>query len=309
MSSNDIVRLTENMEIPDDIPVGDMPGDRINIGDELILKAKRIFPALYEKVKDSLNNNPHGRAIVTICGGSGVGKSCIASVLSYIFNETGIGSYIISGDNYPHRIPVDNDRERLRIFRKGGIHALTGNDTLTPEISQTILQLQKDDLDSDPGLSRKYPWLTDYIEGGTELLRRYLGSPDELDFDELNMILRSFLDGADTLWLKRMGRDLSSLWYEKCDMRNKQLIVVEWTHGNSDHITVPAIPVLLNSTPEETLKYRQQRGRDGHTDSPFTMLTLALEQQMLTAQAHKAAFIMLKTGELVDYQEFLKLTS
>ena len=37
------------------------------------------------------------------------------------------------------------------------------------------------------------------------------------------------------------------------------------------------IPVLLNSTPAETLAHRQARNRDGRADSPFTTMVLELE--------------------------------
>lgn len=56
--------------------------------------------------------------VITVCGGSGVGKSEIASLLAHYFENMGVGCYTLSGDNYPHRIPVYNDAERLRIFRK-----------------------------------------------------------------------------------------------------------------------------------------------------------------------------------------------
>lgn len=61
------------------------------------------------------------------------------------------------------------------------------------------------------------------------------------------------------------------------------MLVIEWTHGNSDWYEGVDIPVLLNSTPAETLAHRQARNRDGRADSPFTTMVLELEQQMLKA--------------------------
>ena len=64
--------------------------------------------------------------------------------------------------------------------------------------------------------------------------------------------------------------------------------MIEWTHGNSDNYKGVDIPVLLNSTPQETLAQRRARNRDGATDSPFNMMVLELEQAMLEHQAPKA---------------------
>ena len=89
--------------LPAVIPQGDMPGDRIVIGEEHIRKANTLFPALLPLL--AACENPSGRAVVTVCGGSGVGKSEIASILAYYLRAEGIGSYVLSGDNYPRRIP------------------------------------------------------------------------------------------------------------------------------------------------------------------------------------------------------------
>jgi len=67
------------------------------------------------------------------------------------------------------------------------------------------------------------------------------------------------------------------------------------------------IPILLNSTPEETLAHRRARNRDGKTDSAFTMLVLELEQNLLKSQAHKAKIILSKSGELLSYSEYQAL--
>ena len=83
-----------------------------------------------------------------------------------------------------------------------------------------------------------------------------------------------------------------------------RVLVIEWTHGNSDFIEGVDIPVLLNSTPAETLAHRRARNRDGKTDSAFTTMVLELEQQKLDAQAHKAKLILSKAGELMDYREY-----
>lgn len=66
------------------------------------------------------------------------------------------------------------------------------------------------------------------------------------------------------------------------------------------------IPILLNSTPQETLEHRRTRNRDGAVDSPFTMMVLELEQELLKRQAYKAKMIVSKKGELLTYEEYEK---
>ena len=83
--------------LPSEIPHGDMPGDKVHIGDDHIAKANRVFPALLEKAEAVLQQNPFGRCVVTVCGGSGVGKSETASLLSYYFTQAGLGSYTSAG--------------------------------------------------------------------------------------------------------------------------------------------------------------------------------------------------------------------
>ena len=103
-----------------------------------------------------------------------------------------------------------------------------------------------------------------------------------------------------------MGRDDTELWYDKVDFSNANILIIEWTHGNSDNFIGVDVPILLNSTPQETLEHRRARNRDGGTDSSFTTMVLEIEQGMLESQAHKAKFILSKAGELLSYEEFQK---
>jgi hypothetical protein len=168
---------------------------------------------------------------------------------------------VLSGDNYPRRIPEENDAERLRV----------------------------------------------YTEGGRQALDDYLGSPAEIDFDQLNAILAAFHDGAASLPLKRMGRRADELWHDDVDVTGVQVIVLEWTHGNSPYLHGVDLPILLNSTPEETLEHRRSRARDGAVDSPFTTLVLQLEQAKLQASASRAAIIVAKSGELLTAAAYRRL--
>ena len=239
------------------IPHGDMPGDKICIGEDHINKAELILPLLQKEIK-KLNDQGQKKVIVCVCGGSGVGKSEIASLLSYMLPQK---SYVLSGDNYPHRIPMENDAMREKV----------------------------------------------YAEGGEDALRAYLGSQQEIDFEKVNEIAKAVKAGEKTIALKRMGRTPEELWWDDVDFADTEVLFIEWTHGNSDLLTEVDIPILLNSTPEETLAHRKARNRDGAVDSPFVMMVLRLEQDMLVKQAHKAKIIVSKSGELMSYEDFQKI--
>ena len=152
-----------------------------------------------------------------------------------------------------------------------------------------------------------HPWLAIYQRAGRKALAGYLGTPNEIDFDEVNGILAAFHDGRRTLMLKRMGRRADALWYDEVDVRDTRVIVVEWTHGNNELLIGVDIPILLNSTPEETLAHRRSRSRDGAVDSPFTTMVLGTRagQAALAARA-RAKIIVAKSGELLDYDGYLK---
>ncbi len=299
--------VVADLSVPEDIPHGDMPGDKIEIGESHIAKAKTIFPILVKELQEKMSANPYKRAVVAVCGGSGVGKSEIASLLSYFLESAGIGSYTMSGDNYPHRIPMYNDAERLHTFRKCGIRGMVDAGVMSPETVAKIREWQAADDDANKAHLETDTWFRSYLEAGSEGLKNYLGTPNETDFEEVDQIMKAFKDGADKLWLKRMGRDEASLWYDEIDMAAKSVLIVEWTHGNSDYMSQVDIPILLNSTPEETLEHRRSRNRDGKLDSPFTMLVLELEQQKLVDQAHKAKIIISKGGEILTFEQFQKL--
>ncbi|WP_081860993.1 adenylylsulfate kinase [Butyrivibrio sp. AE2032] len=299
--------IVSSIVIPEDIPHGDMPGDKIEIGESHIAKAKTIFPILVKELQAKMSANPYSRAVVAVCGGSGVGKSEIASLLSYMLETAGIGSYTMSGDNYPHRIPMYNDAERLHTFRKCGIRGMVDAGVMNPENAEKIRELQRAEDDANKAHLDTDTWFRSYFEAGSKGLNDYLGTPNETDFEEVDQIMKAFKDGADKLYLKRMGRDEASLWYDEVDLSNKNVLIVEWTHGNSDYMSQVDVPVLLNSTPEETLEHRRSRNRDGKLDSPFTMLVLELEQKKLVDQAHKAKIIISKAGDIISYDEFKKL--
>ena len=306
----DLDRLTAPWQEPalsGTIAQGDMPGDKICITEEHIQKANPLYPELRRLLVRRLGERHCGRAEVTVCGGSGVGKSEIASLISYFLNAEGVGAYTLSGDNYPRRYPEQNDAERRRVFHDGGLKGLVASGAYRPEQAQALRELWPEDGDASPANVSRYPWLATYQQAGKNALRGYLGTEKEIDFDQVGHIVSNFKQGVPTLYLKRMGRTAEELWYDPVDMTGKSVLVIEWTHGNSDWYEGVDIPVLLNSTPAETLAHRQARNRDGRADSPFTTMVLELEQQMLKAQAHKAKLIHTKSGELLTYEQYTRL--
>jgi hypothetical protein len=299
--------IPEEILDTDNIPTGDMPGDKVKIAPRHIQKAQIIFPKLLELLIPVLDENPYQRAVVVVCGGSGVGKSEIASVISYFLNRLGLGSYTLSGDNYPHRIPKYNDAERLRIFRKNGIDGLISNGQYTEGIHTMLKEIQESGNDSNLEYVSRYPWLSIYQLAGRDGLKNYLGTTNEIDFKELTGIISRFKNGESRIFLKRMGREETELWYDHVDFSNKNILIIEWTHGNNDNLQGVDIPILLNSTPQETLEHRRSRNRDGATDSPFTTMVLEIEQNLLISQAPKAKLILSKSGEILAYKDFVKL--
>jgi hypothetical protein len=218
-----------------------------------------------------------------------------------------VGSYTLSGDNYPHRIPKYNDAERLRIFRKSAIDGLIAHGQYFAERVQIIKELQQNGIDSDKNLLSEYPWLEIYQNAGRGGLKNYLGTTNEIDFSELTGIISGFKNGESSIFLKRMGREDSELWYDEVNFSNINIMIIEWTHGNNHNLKGVDIPILLNSTPAETLEHRRSRNRDGATDSSFTTMVLELEQEMLISQAPNAKLIIAKNNEMLTYSDFVRL--
>ncbi len=311
MKENRLALLAEGMknwkppEIPENIPHGDMPGDKVEIGQGHIDKANLIFPLLVPMAAEAAEKT--GKAVVCVCGGSGVGKSETASLLSHYFRSAGVGSYTLSGDNYPRRIPMYNDAERVRVFRTAGLEGMLEQKVYSAEAGRTLQELWEKETDADPGKAKEYPWLAVYQQAGRKALSGYLGTDLEQDYEQLSRIIAAFKAGEETIWLKRMGRTEDQRWYDAVDFSDVQVLIIEWTHGNSDHLQGVDVPVLLNSTPEETRAHRRARNRDGKTDSAFTTMVLEIEQQELDSCAHKAKLIISKSGQVLSYEQYRRL--
>lgn len=291
----------------DDIPHGDMPGDKVEINRGHIDKANTIFPLLLPMAAEAAEQT--GRAVIAVCGGSGVGKSETASLLSYYFRSVGVGAYTLSGDNYPRRIPMYNDAERIRVFRVGGMRGMLEAGVYTEEAGAELRRLWAAETDADPKEAAGREWLQIYQAEGRKALAGYLGTPQEQDYDELSAIIAKFKAGSNSLLLKRMGRTEDERWYESVNFSQTNVLVIEWTHGNSDFLHGVDVPVLLNSTPEETRAHRRARARDGKTDSAFTTMVLEIEQAELDRCAHKAKIIISKSGEVLTFDQYRLLMS
>lgn len=281
--------------LPTDIPHGDMPGDKVCIGDEHIRKANVIFPALLRALR------AHGgdKAVVAVFGGSGVGKSEIASVLAAYLRAAGIGSYVMSGDNYPRRIPIYNDAERAGVFRAAGLKALAASGQYGDAVQAELSALWGTGADADPAAAADKPWLGVYQSAGRAALAGYLGTEKEQDYDEVNAILDAFHAGQTPIWLKRMGRTEDQRWYSAVDFSGIDVLLLEWTHGGNEALRGVDVPVLLHSTPEETRAHRKARARDGNTDSPFTTMVLEIEQAELERAIPRVAIMVSKAGALL----------
>jgi len=303
-NSLDLTKLSAVMAeaVPDDIPHGDMPGDKVQITEEHIRKTKVLMPVLAEKLSEVLSKQD--RAVISVFGGSGVGKSETASLIAWYLTQAGLPAYVLSGDNYPRRIPLYNDAERARIFRAEGLKGMIAAGVYTEEAAQELRILWSEERDADPTAVSEGSPLSCYQSAGRAALTKYLGTELEQDFDELNAIIARFHAGAERILLKRMGRTEDERWYSEIDFCAVPVLIIEWTHGGSPLLQGVDIPVMLNSTPEETRAHRRLRARDGKTDSAFTTMVLEIEQGKLQAAGNRAAIILSKSGELMDPNQF-----
>ena len=272
-----ILEKQDSLRFPapvENMPHGDMPGDKVIISDALIPHAQTLFKLLVKLMSEKEDE----KYVISIFGGSGSGKSVTTSLLTYYFNEAGIHAYAMSGDNYPRRIPEYNDAERVSIFRSEGLKGLVKENLYSTDVQKKLDVLWIKETDSDPREIKEYPWLEVYQNYGREGLKGYLGEEKEQDFDQVNDILAAFKRGDEKIWMKRMGRSEDQRWYDEVDFSNTDILLLEWTHSGAEQVKGVDISVCLRSTPEETKAYRLFRARDGKADSAFVTMVLEIEQ-------------------------------
>ncbi|MDO4432578.1 MAG: adenylyl-sulfate kinase [Aerococcaceae bacterium] len=285
------------------MPRGDMPGDPVTYSQDSVEKAQQLYRELVEKI----DFDSQERWVISLSGGSGSGKTTLASILAFYFEKAGVESYILSGDNYPNRIPQYNDAERVHRYREAGQNALVEQKMYSPEVKQVLSAIYANFNDGDLSYLTQYDWYKAYHQAGKQALTAYLGTGHELNFAAINRAIAAFKKGEDIIWLKRMGRTAEALWYDTVDFSNKKVMFVEWTHGNHAELLNLDFRLFLNSTPSETLAYRQLRARDGQADSPFVTMVLEIEQGKLHEQAAHADLIFSKAGTVLDYSDYLTL--
>ena len=141
---------------------GDMPGDTAHISAPVCRRVEKLLPHLVTKLEEKYGTDIPAKLVIAVSGGSGSGKTSGAAALREALAMVGLKGYVLSGDNYPRRIPEHNDEERLAIFRSVGLKALLAAGAYTPERFVALQSLQKAGTDSDPQQCEAYPWLHIY---------------------------------------------------------------------------------------------------------------------------------------------------
>ena len=259
---------------------------------EQIRNAERLFPLILEKTEERKEK----KTIISVSGGSGVGKTGMAFLLQNMFEKQGKKSLIISGDNYPHRIPMYNDAERIARFRMSGLNGLITERLYTDEVKEKLLELQKAGRDAEE--QEDMQWLSIYQKYGDKALTDYLGTDQELDYEAVSNLLLQFHGGTSQLLLRHMGRTPDDIWYDRMDVSDTDILILEWTHGNSACLQGVDVSVVLISTPEETLENRKKRNRDTAIDSPFVARVLRIEQKKINDGLDRADIIQDMHGRI-----------
>ena len=259
---------------------------------EQIRNAERLFPLILEKTEERKEK----KTIISVSGGSGVGKTGMAFLLQNMFEKQGKKSLIISGDNYPHRIPMYNDAERIARFRMSGLNGLITERLYTDEVKEKLLELQKAGRDAEE--QEDMQWLSIYQKYGDKALTDYLGTNRELDYEAVSNFLMQFHGGTSQLMLRHMGRTPDDIWYDRMDVSDTDILILEWTHGNSACLQGVDVSVVLISTPEETLENRKKRNRDTAIDSPFVARVLSIEQKKINDGLDRADIIQDMHGRI-----------
>lgn len=263
---------------------------------EQIRNAERLFPLILEKTEERKEK----KTIISVSGGSGVGKTGMAFLLQNMFEKQGKKSLIISGDNYPHRIPMYNDAERIARFRMSGLNGLITERLYTDEVKEKLLEFQKAGRDAEE--QEDMQWLSIYQKYGDKALTDYLGTDQELDYEAVSNLLMQFHGGTSQLLLRHMGRTPDDIWYDRQDVSDTDILILEWTHGNSTYLQGVDVSVVLISTPEETLENRKKRNRDTAIDSPFVARVLRIEQKKINDGLDRADIIQDMHGRI--YKEW-----
>ena len=220
---------------------------------QIALQEMDLAGDLYEVMKKHISH-PEKKTVISIFGGSGCGKTTLSAIISQYFLNDGVGCYVLGGDNYPRRIPRQNDAERQRIYEKDGADGL----------------------------------------------KQYLGTPNEIEFDEVNKVIAEFKAENSSIKLKKMGRKEGEISYEETDFHDIQILLIEWTHGGSEFLDGVDLPIYIDSTPEGTLQNRVKRNRDDNAASELIRIVLEIEQQKLIEQSKTAKIVVGRDGDFFE---------
>ena len=259
---------------------------------EQIRNAERLFPLILEKTEERKEK----KTIISVSGGSGVGKTGMAFLLQNMFEKQGKKSLIISGDNYPHRMHMYNEEERIARIRMSELNELITKRLYTDEVKEKLLEFQKAGRDAEE--QEDMQWLSIYQKYGDKALTDYLGTDQELDYEAVSNLLMQFHGGTSQLLLRHMGRTPDDIWYDRRDVSDTDILILEWTHGNSTYLQGVDVSVVLISTPEETLENRKKRNRATAIDSPFVARVLRIEQKKINDGLDRADIIQDMHGRI-----------
>lgn len=273
---------------------------QVRVVDTQRKNANKLFPLILQYLQKFSNQE---KKIIAISGGSGVGKTGMAWLLKQRLEDQGIPAIIISGDYYPHRVPFYNDAERLRIFRMAGLKGLLEEGIYNADVRDELKDLQIKNQDADEKMINKYLWLEIYQKKGDKALEEYLGTEKELLFSEVSSVLSAFKNKAPMLMVRQMGREVHDVWYEQVDVSKKQVLILEWTHANSDLLKGIDVSIVLKSTPEQTLENRKTRNRDKEIESPFVARVLRIEQEKIDATLQRADLIQDMQGNILSKED------
>lgn len=139
-----------------------------------------------------------------------------------------------------------------------------------------------------------------YQEHGIDGLTEYLGTPNEIEFDEVNKVIAEFKVGKSSISLKNMGREDGEVSYEETNFGDIQVLLLEWTHGGSEFLFGVDLPIYIDSTPEGTLQKRIKRNRDENAASELISVVLEIEQKKLLEQGKKAKILIGRDGGIYE---------